>query len=608
MANRLTKLAVVTYTAGRPYIPARPAYCVDSSYTIPGYQEIIYGTGTEGSDSYNPEYSYYRYGKYVPPQVVTRRICYPATPAQAAINPQTSYTAITGWNGGARSVNQIHEDGYFQFQVKAAPQLLVVGLTTLDENNLPSEADHGLYFNGTLVQVIELGEVVHTAPVAHAQSNQYRITRVGPVVTYSGPGWSYMSGVPSSGSKFLDAAIYSTGDFVDNPSLTLTQATALVTGSLQPLDGHAYEGAYSEIYGSLQPLAGDGGAVPYTAAVGSFKALTGIAYEGDYTYVSGSLLPLTGVANGGFPAASYEYAIGTVAPLAGAAHSNTGEAATIEGAFPALYGISSDYPYAELRGSMAPLIGYADSGWPIPNEEYAQNPFLVGDFFSVVDMQSAAISDGLEITDTIDGVIEISDAIFDNLLLGDMVSVEQAVEAMIDAGLLLGNDLTSVRGTDIDGGLLPNYQPVQYAVNVLTSALTTYVNFDFASFTNVGQQLYGSKRDGVYLVRPGDDDGEPISGVIDFGTMTFNSTKIKSVSMVYLGVDTDGQLYVRMQTSTTDKLYRVVQRGDIMRAVPSKGIGSRQWNVSLEFVDATQFELDTLELLPGISSGRWSSR
>jgi hypothetical protein len=77
---------------------------------------------------------------------------------------------------------------------------------------------------------------------------------------------------------------------------------------------------------------------------------------------------------------------------------------------------------------------------------------------------------------------------------------------------------------------------------------------------------------------------------------------------VYLGAATDGQLYVRMDTGLDSRLYRVVQRGDMMRALTAKGVGSRMWNVSLEIVDTTDFELDVVEIQVGVASGRWRSR
>lgn len=609
MANRLTKLAVVSYTAGRPYIPATPGYCVKQPYVIPAHQstnvQIIYTTGPDGKVT---QQVITTGGAYVPASTGYTTVCYPAQPEQTAIAPITNYSGITGWNGGARSIAQLDHDGYFEFQISGNPSIMSVGMTSTDTGNLPSDPEHGIYVQGSVAQVIESGNLRYTAPTAHAYANVYRITRVGQLVTYSGPGWTYTSAVPSTGSKFLDAAMYASGDFVDNPDIVDTTATATINGSFKALTGHAYQGAYAEIYGSLQSLTGVITGASPTNIVGSLQPLTGVMSEGDYTYVVGSFLPLDGIANGGFPEVTYQYLVGSLPPLAGYAYSLTGEVAAITGSLPSLAGLTGDYPYGEVRGSFAPLTGYADSGWPVPNEEYKLSPLLIDGFFMVDDVQFASVSSGLNVASVFDGVITVDGAIYDALSMSSLLGVSQAIEAIIGAGLNLGNGLSSVKGSDVNGGQVANYQPLQYAVNVQTSALTTYVNFDFQSYANVGQDLYGSKPDGVYRVRQGDDDGQGINAYIDFGTSTFGSTKVKSLGATYLGVATDGQLYLRVETETTDKLYRVIQRGPIMRAVPSKGIGARQWNVSLEVADATEFEMDTLEIQVGVSSGRWTSR
>jgi hypothetical protein len=235
---------------------------------------------------------------------------------------------------------------------------------------------------------------------------------------------------------------------------------------------------------------------------------------------------------------------------------------------------------------------------------------LVGDFLLAQDVQIASISDSLAITDTLDVVIGVTDAVYDVLMLSDTLTAQQAIDAFIGASLLLGNGVSSLYQFDDPSapGRLVGGEPAQYAVNTLTSAFTNYSGFGFGSFATVGQTPYGAKTDGIYRVRAGDDDGSGLDAFVDFGSTAFGSTSVKSVESVYLGAATDGQLYVRMDTGLDSRLYRVVQRGDMMRALTAKGVGSRIWNVSLEVVDTTDFELDVVEIQVGVASGRWRSR
>jgi hypothetical protein len=256
------------------------------------------------------------------------------------------------------------------------------------------------------------------------------------------------------------------------------------------------------------------------------------------------------------------------------------------------------------------MRGYADSGWPQPGETYSTDVVLVGDFFLAQDVASGSITSSLDLGEFFDDVIIIEDAIYDSLMLSDSVTATQAIEAVIAMTLLLGNDISNLidsQETSAAGRLI-GAEPAQYAVNVLTSALTNYSGFKFTAFASVGQTLYGAKADGVYRARAGDDDGATLNAYVDFGTSDFGASTVKSVEAVYLGVATDGELYARMETGTHSRLYRVVPRGDMMRAKPAAGVNARLWNVSLEIVDVTEFELDLVEIQVGVSSRRWTSR
>lgn len=604
MANRLKKLADARYTPGTPGQPYVPAYCVTETYKVPGYQS---GTTTIVLDEQGRVVSQVNTGPYVPPRNVKIRTCFPAQPYVPAVPPTTTYTAVNGWNGGARSIVQIDRDGFAEFQVNTNPAAVVVGFSDTDVSSLPSEQSHALYIHSTIVDVIERGVVVHTAPISHTYANVYRIERRGLTVTYSSGVWSYTSANPVDTALFLDASIYASGDYVDNPTLEALSNDGTAAGSLAAMVGHGYEGAYAEAYGSLGAMSGEAGTLFVVTAGGQLPALTGVVSEGLYVYGGGTLQALTGQADGGYPEVSLIYGVGIMGSMLGTAHGLTGEVGTVEASLPAMGGLASEGVYGEVRGTLPALTGYADSGWPVPNEDYQQDVVLVGDYYVPSSPASGSIAERLEITDEFAYGVSVDDVIYDALALTDALTVEQAIEAIIEASLTLGNDLSGALRIELPGGVIAG-EPLQYAVNVLTGAITTYSGFGFSGFARCGQDLYGCKADGVYRVRRGDDDGDPIQGHIDFGTTDFGSTGVKSVESVYLGVATDGQIVAKLVADGGDeRQYRVVQRGPIMRAVTAKGVGGRMWNVALEIIDASEFELDVMEVQVGISR-RWGSR
>ena len=65
---------------------------------------------------------------------------------------------------------------------------------------------------------------------------------------------------------------------------------------------------------------------------------------------------------------------------------------------------------------------------------------------------------------------------------------------------------------------------------------------------------------------------------------------------------------VRLVAGLDDTLYRVVERESVSRALCKRGVGGRQWNVSLEVANATYLNLDMIELSVASMARRWSSR
>ena len=176
MANQLKKLAEAVYTpavVGQPYVPA---YCEQIPYTTGGYQSQ---TTTWILNEDGQYVSFTVYGRYIPPTTTYREVCYPSQPAIQSQPATTTYTAITGWNGGARSVGQIDRDGYFEFQANSGCHGISVGFSSANLSQLPSEPTHSLYLNGTTISVMESGYTVHTAGISHTYANVYRIERRG---------------------------------------------------------------------------------------------------------------------------------------------------------------------------------------------------------------------------------------------------------------------------------------------------------------------------------------------------------------------------------------------------------------------------------------------
>ncbi|MFG0381109.1 hypothetical protein ACF8C6_09110 [Pseudomonas sp. zbq_18] len=604
MANRLQKLALTSYTRNIPAKPAVPGYCFSQKFSYPAMTVVLRYeavTDSAGKTRYIPIY------EQRPARTEYVTTCYPSTPAVKGVPATTQYLAVNGWDSGANSIVALEGDGHFEFKVSGAPRGVVVGFAIGNSNNLPSEPSHAFYFHGTAVDLMQYGEVVASNVLVHSSSTVYRIARRGSQVTFETDGWSYESDLPSGGAVLLDVALYTSGDYVDDPALVEYANGGSASGVLPALTGVASDSAgYSFAEGSLPALTGEAAGHTLVVAFGTLPALTGYAADRPYAAAEGILPALTGEAIGGYPTFIIASAQGSLPPLTGSAHGLTGEIAIGEGTLPALSGYGADRPYASADGALPALTGLAYEGLP-NNIGKITSPLAIGTVFHPSNLAVDGISSGLALGGTFGIVVWVRDGISSPLLLGGRVGGQFDAVDGYSAGLALGGRFFDSEQVDSVLGQL-QAQPMQLAVNIDTGAPTLYLDFTFTGFASCRQNLYACREDGVYLIGAGDDEGQPLKGLIDFGASDFGTNQIKRMDFAYFGLDTDGSAALQVETDGGEYEYPIVQHGPMSRAKLGKGLSGRKWNLSLEFSDATYLEMDSLELMVGAAQRRLRGR
>lgn len=607
MANRLQKKAEVSYTPGSPYVPGKPAYCVaDTGDT--GIRLASGSTSPSADFTVNifaddsGETHVWASGqvKYEEPKTTTSSKCYSAEPGTPATPGTVTYSSVTGWDAGGRSIAPLIGDGGFRFEVSQGAIGAVVGLVAEDYSQLPNEATHAFYVHGNTVEVMESGTVVATAPTPHDAAKPLLITRAGSRVFYLYDGWVHASEAPITADPvYLDAALYASGDYIDNPALLAgaQYGSGALSGSLPALEAFATDASsYGYLRGKLAPLLAQINGTTHASGTlyGVLPPLAGMLVDrGGYGQLLGALPALLGDLHGGFPETTIGSLVGVLPPLSGYLRGYTGGNGTLYGVLPSLAGMLTNRAgYGELRGELPAMRAFMLTLPPVDYGRADNSILIVGDLFIATARQSARAMSALQLSDTWVFTITLSDTVFEALALSSDATAYRVLTALAQSGLLLGGDSGASAAA------------VQYAVNVLTGALTTYSGFDFGGFALAGDAVYACRPDGLYRLRPGDDDGSPIAVSVDFGTTDYGSVKAKTVQDVFLGLTTDGEVIVTLRSDGTERSYRATARGPMMRATAARGAMGRRWNLALEVADATEFELDTVEHVVGVAARR----
>lgn len=146
---------------------------------------------------------------------------------------------------------------------------------------------------------------------------------------------------------------------------------------------------------------------------------------------------------------------------------------------------------------------------------------------------------------------------------------------------------------------------VTYSMSLVGAAVSAYEGYDFNSFAVIGGRAYGASSTGTYLLEGDDDAGTQIDARVRVGMSNLGTGLKKSVPAIYVGYKTDGQLAVKVTTTSSDKQKRenwyalsAKPRGSLAedRTTPSKGLQSVYWDFELVNIDGADFEFDEMRV------------
>ncbi|WP_431484208.1 hypothetical protein [Pseudomonas solani] len=562
--------------------------------------------------------------------------CFPATPAVPAVPAQVIYNSLPGWNSGGQSIGGLLSDGYAEFVIGPSTIGAVVGLNSRSDTVSPGDCSHAFYGHEGALDIYEGGVVVQSLATPLSARPVLRVARSKGIVQYLVDGVVVRtSPTPSTGYARLDVSLYSAGDYVEDPLLAnynfgSASGRVGITASFDSrpraegrvgVSGYAIGRAGDRQYSSASGRVGiqtsaTGHATNHASAtvdIGIEGEATPAAnggvgtFRGGYLGIGGDSLYGQGVGvyrggyrgegSAGFPEISFSYGVGygpkplsTGTVVVGGVGSGSGVAAAAQG-------VGGEDGYAQGAGVYrGGYVGIGYAPWLDSSSELFAEPILLRDSFSLgADLQASFIST-IEVGDEVLLEIEITEGLewFETIFAGSQMAEEGDVDLAFADQVLVSTQTN-----------IPQLEGIQYASNVLTGAITRYSNFDFLAITRTPYGAFGVREDGIYRIAPGDDDGETVDMVVDFGATDYGTNQLKRVDSVYFGLCTDGQVLAVLQGDDgAEYSYKVVSREPTMRAITAKGVTGRAWRLKLKVYAATKAELATVETSVAASSRR----
>jgi hypothetical protein len=137
-----------------------------------------------------------------------------------------------------------------------------------------------------------------------------------------------------------------------------------------------------------------------------------------------------------------------------------------------------------------------------------------------------------------------------------------------------------------------------WCINAETNGSTRYENFDFNSFTKIGDSYYGCKADGIYKLDGDTDADAPIQAMVSFGKQDFGTTMLKRVTNIYLGASSTGKLFVKVLAEGEEYLYEARDSSEHIqsqRVDLGRGLRANYLEFELYNADGDDFELASVE-------------
>lgn len=613
MANRLQKTPLAVYTPAVRAVAARPAYCVTHRvYSTPSPGLALSG-GSSGSnytqeallnqaiaagyDGVGITYSVLSPSR---PRYTTKQTCYPAVAGKDAVPAKIDYSSGTGWNAAARSVKAVPRNGFFRCVVGSTPIATMVGLTRAAMQVAYAGMPIAVVVRPTGYTIVEFGITkVAEAPYPTGALLEFRRLASGRVRVVVDEVEVYTSeSVMAGDDVYAGSMLYSLQDAVDSPVIGAAVAPAQLQVELPALRALITDTPVTLFSGELPRLQfsallrEDTGRIQFSAELPPIRALMA---DRPLVMLDATLPALSFAATLSAPEAMVN---GLSVPLPSIRLESlllSGGTCTIDAALPAVASLISDRELGLVRVTM-----------PIRLAMTVGEPYLEPGFIDALDVVVAAdratldtvlvlvALDSLDVSGSAELTFVLELSALDSLGLSDSVTFGQLVELLAIERVAITSDAAAAQR-----------QALQYAVNALTGAPTTYDGFDFLSFATVDGVTYGVRADGLYQIGDSIGADELISALVDFGTSDFSDAHVKRMETAYLGLRTDGQAFLRVRADVgTERAYRVLGQNNVRRSSLGKGIAGRSWTLKLELVDASFAEVDSLELAVGATQRR----
>jgi len=201
------------------------------------------------------------------------------------------------------------------------------------------------------------------------------------------------------------------------------------------------------------------------------------------------------------------------------------------------------------------------------------------------------VAQTITMSESVIALREALGVVTDTVTFDGVQSMTQLMISAINDGFIIGI-----------GAIISGEQYTGWVMNANTHAVSRYVQYPFNSFTDVQGVQLGATEDGIYELTGGTDDGDDINAAVLTGRDDFGDSVMKRMLKAYLGLSTDGQMYLTTIANENERrTYLLDVNNTTVREAKidlGRGVKSRYWQFEITNVAGSDFEIEAVEWFP----------
>lgn len=239
---------------------------------------------------------------------------------------------------------------------------------------------------------------------------------------------------------------------------------------------------------------------------------------------------------------------------------------------------------------------------------------IINSIINITDLtdkiETESLTESLVLIEVIDSILRSLNIIIDSIILDPIVDIIKIVPLSITEYSVVTDPLISAANVynSISNSFIlsiptssgqDNY--LAYLLSPETNSVSTYSNYNFDGCTKFGKKYLFFNKTGLYEYGGKTDDSSVIRSIIETVAYNFNSSNLKQIPAVYLGISSSGSTILKVRVDgRAEVIYKLSKKTKGLQTQKidvGKGLIGRYFQFEI-ITESQDFNMESIEFFP----------